>query len=63
MTSTLTNATRPSTGKTSYHRDGSVTYWSVYSQTWQRASAVSDCELAAMGHDERERVLRHTVRA
>jgi hypothetical protein len=63
MTSPLTNATRPSTGKTSYHRDNSVTYWSVYSQTWQRASAVSDCELAAMSHDERERVLRHTVRA
>jgi hypothetical protein len=40
-----------------------VTYWSVYSQTWQRTSAVSDCELAAMGHDERERVLRHTGRA
>lgn len=63
MTSTLTNATRSSTGKTSYHRDGTVTYWSVYSQTWQRSSRVSDAELAAMGHDERERVLRHTMRA
>lgn len=63
MTSTLTNATRPSTGKTSYHRDGTVTYWSVYSQTWQRSSRVSDAELAAMSHDERERVLRHTGRA
>jgi hypothetical protein len=30
MTSTLLTATRPSTGKTSYHRDGTVTYWSVY---------------------------------
>ena len=25
--------------KTTYHRDGTVTYWSVYLQQWQRVSA------------------------
>lgn len=46
--------------KTTYHRDGTVTYWSVYYQVWvRRASIVSDRELAAMSGDERERVQRH----
>lgn len=63
MTTTLTNATRPSHGKTSYHRDGTVTYWSVYLQVWCRSWHLDDRELAAMSHNERERVLRHTGRA
>lgn len=50
--------------KTTCHRDGTVTYWSVYRQCWvSRAADVPDRELAAMSSDERERVLRHLVRA
>lgn len=46
--------------KTTYHRDGTVTYWSIYDQVWvSRASNVPDQELAAMSSAERERVQRH----
>lgn len=49
--------------KTTYHRDGTVTYWSVYNQVWaRRASSVPNKELAAMSGDERERVQRHLGR-
>ena len=47
-----------------YHRDGTVTYWSVYHQQWiRRARTVPARELAAMCDDEREKVQRHTTRA
>lgn len=46
--------------KTTYHRDGTVTYWSVYQQRWvSHAADVPDQELAAMSSEEREKVLRH----
>lgn len=46
--------------KTTCHRDGSITYWSVYRQQWvRRAEHISDSELAAMSFCERERVMRH----
>lgn len=46
--------------KTTYHRDGTVTYWSVHNQVWvKRAGSVQDRELAAMSASERERVRRH----
>jgi hypothetical protein len=39
--------------------DGTVTYWSVYQQTWVwRAYSIPDRELAAMDSTERELVLR-----
>lgn len=42
------------------HRDGTVTYWSVYCQVWERRQAdVPDQELAAMSKEERRRVIRH----
>lgn len=42
------------------HRDGSVTYWSVYTQCWlQHVYAVPDKALAAMRASERARVIRH----
>ena len=48
---------------TTCHRDGSVTYWSVYQQVWvERARQVPADELAAMSSSERERVLRHLAR-
>ena len=46
------------------HRDGTVTYWSVYHQVWvHRAAAVPDCELAAMREQERCRVTTALSRA
>ena len=45
---------------TTYHRDGRVTYWSVYNQQWvRRAEYVPDEELAAMNDTEREKVRKH----
>lgn len=50
--------------KNTYHRDGTVTYWSVYDQVWvRRAARVPDQELAAMSDDEREKVQRHIEEA
>jgi len=46
--------------KNTYHRDGTVTYWSVYNQVWVgHSSDVPDRELAAMPSDERQKVQRH----
>lgn len=54
------NAYRPT-----YHRDGTVTIWSVYQQRWLRVSArkVSDRELAAMPEAWRARILRMAATA
>jgi hypothetical protein len=42
------------------HRDGTVTYWSVYDQVWENhVEFISDRELAAMSSQERERVYWH----
>lgn len=50
--------------KTTFHFDGTVSYWSVYGQCWiRRAQSVPDRELAAMAPSERERVRRHFERA
>lgn len=50
---------RPSTAPT-LHRDGTVTYWSVYQQVWvSHAASIPDDELAAMGSRRRARVMRH----
>ena len=42
-----------------YHRDQTVSYWSVYRQSWVRSARIPDAELAAMGTSTRERVVRH----
>jgi hypothetical protein len=41
------------------HRDGTVTYWSVYEQCWRRMpiARIPERELAAMERAARERVL------
>lgn len=45
--------------KTVCHRDGTVSYWSVYRQQYmERQCIVPDDELAAMSEDERVRVIR-----
>jgi len=46
--------------KTTYHRDGSVTLWNVYTQDWERTSSPSDRVLSSLDADERRRVTRHT---
>ena len=41
------------------HRDGAVTYWSVFEQAWiRRAHAVPAAELAALCYADRQRVIR-----
>ena len=46
--------------KTKYHRDGSVTLWNVYTQTWQRRSAsrISDDVLSTLSPEERKRIAK-----
>ena len=42
------------------HKDGTVSYWSVYLQSRiSHAWKVPDRELAAMNEDERARAVRH----
>lgn len=50
--------------RTTYHRDGDVTVWSVYRQGWVRcpASEVSDETLASLSAGERARIERHAKR-
>ncbi len=53
-------ATIKSNYMTTFHRDGSVSYWNVYQQQWVReqASEVSDQDLASMSSGDRERVVK-----
>lgn len=46
--------------RTTWHRDGSLTYWDVYAQGWTRsdAAAISDSTLATMPQADRDRVAR-----
>lgn len=46
------------------HRDGTVTYWSTYNQSWERRVPLLPIrELAAMAKPERSRILRHLEKA
>lgn len=48
--------------RTTYHRDGTVTIWDCYSQTWlRRARHLGDALLSTLTPDERARVIRHTA--
>jgi len=58
----MTRTTRPTTGRTTYHRDGTVTTWDCLAQQWVRGSDPSDALLATMTEPERGRVVRHTGR-
>ena len=46
--------------KNTYHRDGTVTFWSCYQQVWTRCDAarIDHAELAAMSDTERARIAR-----
>jgi hypothetical protein len=60
-TTTIRTARRPRTGRTTYHRDRTVTVWDVYQQQWRRLDAAD--ALRQLGPtltaDERERMARH----
>lgn len=44
------------------HKDGTVTYWSVFKQQWERRVVrIPDNELAAMGEKQRDRVINHLI--
>ena len=58
----MAGAPRPRSGNTTLHRDGTVSYWSVYDQRWHRSRAIPDRELAAMDPASRRRVSRHTAK-
>ena len=48
--------------KTTYHRDGTVTMWDVYSQSWLRRiepGQIAAEVLASLMPEERARVMRH----
>ena len=47
--------------KTTFHRDGSATFWDVYTQSWTRTGSPSDEQLASLPAADRERVQRHTA--
>lgn len=46
--------------KTTYHKDGTVSYWDVFSQSWERSDAaeISDRILASMSQPERDRIAK-----
>ena len=50
--------------KVTLHKDGSVTYWSVYRQQWMnRSRYIPDEELAAMPFEQRDKVMKHLEKA
>ena len=50
---------------TKYHRDGTVTFWSVYLQQWRRVAAerISDADLVTLSNAERLRIGRMATEA
>lgn len=54
------NSAKSDLFRTTFHRDGTVTYWNVYQQRWQRqrASSISDSDLSTMSAKDRARTLR-----
>jgi len=46
--------------KNTYHKNGTITYWSVYNQQWvKNAASIPDEEFAAMSFKDREKSIRH----
>lgn len=48
--------------RTTFHKDGTMTYWSVYSQTWRRSYGISNDDLRAMSPQMQAKVSAHMVR-
>lgn len=60
------STTRPTPNRlyaSTFHRDGTISYWSVYEQRWCRSAQLPGAELAAMSEQERERVRKHLLTA
>jgi len=57
----MTRTTRTKTGRTTFHRNGSVTLWDCRRQEWVTGSNPSDALLATLDQKERARVLQHTA--
>jgi hypothetical protein len=47
-------------GRNTYHRDGTVSYWDTFFQSWRRKDAglISNNTLATMSDKERARIAR-----
>lgn len=47
-----------------FHRDGTVTFWDVYEQQWRRMHVCDFAPrlLSTLGHRERDRILRSRKR-
>jgi len=46
--------------KTVYHKNNTITYWSVFTQSWNRkVDSLPDCDLASMNTKERKQVRKH----
>jgi len=58
----MTNTNIKSKYKTTYHRDKTVSYWSVYEQRWLRVTAYSLTnnheDFASLNDVERKRICR-----
>jgi len=48
--------------KVKLHRDGTISWWSVYIQGWRKSRVVSDKELSTLSRSERVRILRHMAK-
>lgn len=48
--------------RSTFHRDGSVTLWDVYCQTWRRVRSLSDAVSSSLSCDERDRINAHFAR-
>lgn len=46
-------------GKSTLHRDGSISLFDIYSQQWQRLFEVSDKVLATLSEVERSKIQNH----
>jgi len=57
----MTRTNRPRTGRTTYHRDGSVTVWDCVLASWVRGTNLSDRLFSTLDAYERSRVARHTA--
>lgn len=53
---------RPKSGKTTYHRDGTVTWWDLYVEQWIRVDHFTDQQWATMSEPEFSRIERHLAR-
>ena len=48
--------------RSTLHRDGTVTVWNVYTQTWQRVRSLSDPVSASLPRSERDLINAHFAR-